>query len=363
MEVLHSFCIGGQVLRVKEYGEGHINASYRVEMSDGGVYLLQRINTRIFPRPDLLMENISKVTDYLREQILLRGGDPERETLRAIPARSGALYEQDEEGRVWRLYRFIPHTVTYQSFQDPRIFQNAGEAFGRFLSDLSQYPAEDLHEVIPDFHHTAKRYERLREAARRNICGRREGVEQELAFAEEHKALYGRIVDALAEGRLPLRVTHNDTKVNNVLMDEETGRGVCVVDLDTVMPGSCLYDFGDAIRFGAATAPEDTEDPERMGLDLGLFEAFSVGYLQGAQGKLMEAERRMLPLGALLMTLESGIRFLTDYLEGDTYFRIHRPEHNLQRCRAQFALAADMERKMEKMQAIVNRLSGGNIYE
>lgn len=357
MNLSERFRIDGVVLREEAYGEGHINASYRVDLTDGRSLLLQQINTHVFQRPDWLMENIQRVTEYLRVQIARRGGDPERETLRVIPTRSGALYDRDGEGRYWRLYPFISHTVTYQSFSDSRVFQNAGEAFGRFLADLSAYPVETLHEVIPCFHHTPKRYQALEQAADRDIRHLAAHCERELVFAQERNHLYGQIIEALEAGRLPLRVTHNDTKVNNVLMDPETGRGVCVVDLDTVMPGSSLYDFGDAIRFGAATRPEDTTDLAHMKLDLALFEAFARGYMQGAGECLIDEEIRMLPLGALLMTLECGIRFLADALDGDTYFKIHHPGQNLERCRAQFALAADMERKMEDMESIVRRLA------
>ncbi|MBQ7915567.1 MAG: aminoglycoside phosphotransferase family protein [Firmicutes bacterium] len=350
------FQIEGEVVSVHEYGEGHINTTHKVVMADGSEYLLQSINTNIFKNPDELMENIQNVTEYLRKVIALRGGDPSRETLEVIPTRENHLYYRDEEGTCWRMYHFIRNTVTYQSFEDPAIFEKCGKAFGQFLADLDEYPADSLHEAIPDFHHTVKRYRTLQAAIADDVCGRAADVQEEIAFAAAREDRYGMILDALESGEMPLRVTHNDTKVNNVLMDAVTGDGICVIDLDTVMPGSCLYDFGDAIRFGAATAAEDCTELDTMKMDVALFEAFARGFITGTQGKLTPMEIKMLPVGAWMMTMENGIRFLTDHLSGDVYFKIHHSGHNLERCRAQFALAADMESKMEKLVELVQKI-------
>lgn len=352
-ELTEIFQIDGRVRSFQEYGEGHINTTVLAELEDGRSYLLQAINTEIFRNVQALMDNIQKITKYLREKVAARGGDVRRETLRIIPARDGRLFYQDASGICWRVYPYIAGTVTYQSFDHPDIFRRCGEAFGGFLADLADFPASTLYEVLPDFHNTRKRYEALLKAVEADACGRVKDVEKEIRFASDRAKLYGQITDMLSSGTIPLRVTHNDTKVNNVLVDAQTGRGVCVIDLDTVMPGSCLYDFGDAVRFGAATEPEDTKHPETMTLDTELFTAFTRGYLSGTRNTLTLREVEALPLGALMMTLENGIRFLTDYLEGDTYFKIHRTGHNLDRCRAQFALAADMERRMDELNAAV----------
>ena len=352
-ELTKIFQIDGRVRSSQEYGEGHINTTVLAELEDGRSYLLQAINTEIFRNVQELMDNIQKVTEYLRKKVMARGGDVQRETLQIIPARDGRLFYQDPSGTCWRVYPYIPGTVTYQSFDHPDIFQRCGEAFGGFLADLAGFPASTLYEVLPDFHNTRKRFEALLKAVESDTCGRVKEVEKEIRFALEREELYGQITDMLNSGQIPLRVTHNDTKVNNVLVDAQTGQGVCVIDLDTVMPGSCLYDFGDAVRFGAATEPEDTRNPEAMAVNLELFTAFARGYLSGTRGTLTLREVESLPLGAMMMTLENGIRFLTDYLEGDTYFKIHRPGHNLDRCRAQFALAADMERRMQELNAAV----------
>lgn len=347
------FQVESRVRSMEEYGEGHINRTALIRMEDGAEYLLQSINTFIFKDPQALMENIYNVTAHLHGKIAARGGEPLRETLRIIPTRAGKLFYRDPQGGCWRAYPFIPGTKTYQSFENVDLCRCCGEAFGGFLADLDDFPAQTLHEVIPDFHHTPRRYEALQKALQADKMNRAGYAKELIRFAEARAGLYGRITNMLNGGALPIRVTHNDTKINNVLMDARTGRGICVIDLDTVMPGSSLYDFGDAIRFGAATKPEDTREPEKMAVNPELFAAFTRGYLSGAGEVLTEREIDLLPVGALMMTLENGLRFLTDYLEGDPYFKIHRPGQNLDRCRAQFALAADMERKMDELNAAV----------
>ena len=338
---------------LREFGEGHINRTYLLETAQGGAYVLQEINTSVFPNVDGLMGNIQQVTSYLRGIIAKRGGDPGRNTMTLIPARDGRLYYRREDGTCWRLYTYVDHTVTYQSFDDPAVFEKCGEAFGGFLADLAEYPADTLCEVIPHFHDTPARYNALVKAIADDVKSRAAEVCDEIDFAVARADRYGLIMDALREGTIPLRVTHNDTKINNILMDPDTGEGVCVVDLDTVMPGSCLFDYGDSIRFGATTAAEDALDPGTMHISLPLFKAYTEGYLKGSRGCLTEQERAWLPVGAWMMTMECGMRFLSDYLSGDTYFRIAREKHNLDRARTQFALAADMDRNWDRMENII----------
>lgn len=357
--VISQFCIDGEFIKAEAYGCGHINDTYAVYMNkDGNTYrvLLQRINTEIFTDVDGLMNNILGVTSYLREKITERGGNPDRETLTVIKTKAGAPYYRDALGGCWRVYVFIEDTITLQSARMNEDLYNCGSAFGSFLRDLADYNAETLVEVIPDFHNTPKRMEALKKAVADDKMGRAESVKSEIEFALTREGKAARIADALAKGSIPLRVTHNDTKLNNTLVDAVTQKCICVIDLDTVMPGSALYDYGDAIRFSASTAAEDETDLSKVNFDLDLFEAFTKGYITASEGSLAKAETSLMPTAAMIMTFECGIRFLTDYLQGDTYFKIHRPSHNLDRCRTQFKLVADMEMKYNDMENKVGKI-------
>ncbi len=354
-ELIEQFAVEGKVLKVGEYGNGHINRTYLAELEENGKtvkYIFQQINTDIFKNVDQLMENITGVTTYLREKILKRGGDPDREALKVIPTREGASYLREREG-CYRMFRFITDAVSLEAVERPEDFYESAVAFGNFQSLLADYPAKNLHETIPDFHNTPKRFEAFEQAVREDICGRASFAQPEIAFLMERREEMAALTGRLLRGELPLRVTHNDTKLNNIMMDTKTKKGICIIDLDTVMPGLSLYDFGDAIRFGANTAAEDETDLTKVSLDLGLYERYVKGYLEGCQGSLTPLELSLLPMGAKMMTLECGMRFLTDYLVGDTYFRIHREHHNLDRCRTQLALVADMERKWDQMEAVI----------
>lgn len=356
--ILASFDLYGRVLDVARYGCGHINDTFLVttrKETSGHErrYILQRLSPVAFHQPAQVMENIAKVTEYLKKIILARGGDPDRETLIVIPARAGENYVLDEDGACWRMYMFVEDSVTCQQAENEDVFRESARAFGAFQRDLADYPASTLHETIPNFHHTASRFAALEEAIREDRAGRAQQVQDEIAFALKRKERTTALLDRLEKGELPLRVTHNDTKLNNVLMDAKTGRGMCVVDLDTVMPGLCAYDFGDAIRFGANTAAEDEADASKIHFSLSMFRAYCEGYLGEVGGMLTQEEIRTLPLGAWMMTYEVGIRFLTDYLNGDVYFHVAYPEHNLVRARNQFTLLADMERQEDDMQAVV----------
>ena len=341
-----------EFLHTEPYGEGHINSTYDAwyRKADGSRYrlLLQKINTYVFRDPDALMRNIVGVTGYLRRTV------SERETLTVIPTTDGQVYSRDPNGDCWRCYVFIEGATAYQRIEKDSDFDTCGETFGRFQSLLAEYPAAQLAETIPHFHDTPSRFAALHAAIEADAAGRAAEVAEEIRFALAREESAGRLVDGMADGTLPCRVTHNDTKLNNILIDDKTGRGLCVIDLDTVMPGAAAFDFGDCIRFGASTAAEDEKDLSRVEMSLHLFSVFARGYLRAAGSFLTPAEVDSLAEGARLMTLECGVRFLTDYLEGDKYFRIHYPEQNLDRCRTQFKLVADMEEKMSEMQRIVH---------
>lgn len=352
--IIEQFDIAGEVTGAKMYGSGHINTTYRVHTTEEE-YILQKVNTFVFKNMDLLAENVAGVTAYLASVIEARGGNPRRETLQVIHTKDGRNYWKGEDGYSYRMYYFITDASCYDAVEKPEDFYESAVAFGKFQSLLAMYPVETLHETIPDFHHTAKRFEVFKKAVEQDVCGRAASVQPEISFVMNHAADMPVLTDMLERGELPLRVTHNDTKLNNIMIDNQTGKGICILDLDTVMPGLSVNDFGDSIRFGANTAAEDATDLSKVSLDLELYEIYVKGFLEGCQGILTENEIKMLPMGAKMMTLECGMRFLTDYLEGDTYFKIRRKHHNLDRCRCQFALVADMERKWDEMAAIVRR--------
>lgn len=333
---------------------GHINGTYFVTCEGGQRYVMQQINTSIFTRPDEVMENILGVTAFLKKKIAAVGGDPERETLTIIPTVDGGHAYVAPDGGYWRAYLCIEGASSHQS-ADAALFAKAAKAFGHFQRQLADYPAEKLHETIPNFHNTVSRFADLRKAIVENRAGRADSAASEIAFALEREGKCSYILDGIASGALPLRVTHNDTKLNNIMMDDATGEGICVIDLDTVMPGSVLNDFGDAIRFGASSAAEDETDLDKVYLRTELFDAFTGGFIEGLGGALSETELRALPMGAWMLTFETGIRFLGDYLNGDTYFRTHYPTHNLDRARNQFKLVADMEAKMGELDKIVEK--------
>ena len=339
---------------IAPYGNGHINHTFCICVDTGDVrpvrYILQRLNNYVFPHPEHVMENIARVTDYLRGVILAAGGNPDRETLTLVKTTDGKDCYIDDEGAYWRVYLFIEDTISRDLPDTPELFALSGAAFGRFQQQLEGFDASVLHEPIRDFHNTPARYGQLMDAVRNNAAGRLGEVGPELAFCMGYGEEVHTLLRALAAGEIPLRVTHNDTKLNNILLDDKTGEGVCVIDLDTVMPGLAAYDFGDSIRFGANTAAEDEKDLTKVTLSLEMFEAFTKGFL--SEAKLNARERELLPMGAKLMTLECGMRFLADHLNGDKYFRIHREGHNLDRARTQFKLVRSMEENWDAMMEI-----------
>ena len=344
---------GGNIVSVNQITAGLINATYLVETDKKEKYILQKINTFVFKNPDELMENIVGVTKYLTEKIIEAGGDYKRENLNFLPSRDGKYYYRDENNGAWRMYIYVDDALTYNKPKNEDTFRNAGRSFGRFMKLLAGYPAATLNETIKNFHYTPARYENFLKAVDADVKGRKAVCEDVIKFVNDRKADTHKLTDLVAEGVLPLRVTHNDTKLNNVLFDINTDKSICVIDLDTIMPGLSLYDFGDSIRSGANKAAEDEADLSKVGIDLELFEVYVDGFLSETADSLCEAELENLAFGAKLMTFECGMRFLTDYLEGDVYFRTTYDEHNIVRARNQFRLVADMEEHMDEMNAIV----------
>lgn len=357
-EVLSAFTFSETLLGAVRYGQGHINDTFCVicqpREGDCVRFILQGLSSAAFPHPEELMENFAGITAFLREKILSSGGDPARETLSLVKTRDGKDFYRDSTGKVWRLMPFVENTDCFQS-ATPELFEASARTFGRFQYMLQDYPAQTLHETIARFHDTENRYEKFIAALEADKLGRAGDVQPEIRFVLDRKADCSVALQALREGRLPLRVTHNDTKLNNILIDRDTHEGICVIDLDTTMPGLSINDFGDSIRFGANHCREDEKDLGKVSFDIGLYEVFTRGFLEGAQGSLTEEELKYLPWGARLMTLECGIRFLTDYLEGDRYFHIQYPGQNLDRCRTQFKLVKDMERQFDAMSAVVEK--------
>ena len=345
-----AFQLDGAIKTCENFGHGHINHTLKVTTDTGAEYILQRINKYVFRNPVRLMNNVCSVTDYLRQ----RCEDPQT-ALHYIPTHKGKFYHQDKEGDYWRMYDFVGG-FCLDAPEDDNDFYQSALAFGQFQKQLADFPAETLYETIPEFHNTIDRYRQFKESVSVDACGRAADVQEEINFMLEREELGGTLQRMRESGELPLRVTHNDTKLNNVLLSRETRKPLCVLDLDTVMPGLSLYDFGDSIRFGAATAAEDEKDLSKVSMDLHMFEVYTRGYMEAAT-TLTDKEVEMLPMGALIMTLECGVRFLKDHLDGDLYFKIAYPGHNLDRARTQIKLVADMQSKWDEMNRIVAKLA------
>lgn len=352
-EVMNAY-FGDETQVCEPYGNGHINDTFLVVRDKR--YILQRMNHMIFTNPKGMMDNILGVTEHIRSKAKESGADVERCSLTVVPTIDGEKFFCDSIGSYWRLYYFVEGTITREAVENPMDFYTCAKAFGEFQQQLSDYDASTLFPTIENFHNTPWRYGNLMAAVEKDICGRAKSVEAEIKFATDRSEFVKVLENEREAGRLPLRVTHNDTKLNNILFDAESGLPVCVIDLDTVMPGYSVTDFGDSIRFGANTAAEDEKDLSKVSLDMNLFELYAKGFIEGCGGRLTDRELELLPEGAIMMTLECGLRFLTDYLEGDVYFKVHRDGHNLDRCRDQFALVADMERKLPQMRAVIEKL-------
>ena len=361
-DAVYAFGFGPQCSYVKPFGEGHINETYAVYMpgpegTDVPRYVLQRVNIHVFKNPAQVMENIFSVTEYLREVIRKEGGDLDRETLSYIKTKSGDTYFEDADGQPWRCLHYVQNSICHQTVEEPQQFYQSARSFGHFLKQLGDYPAEHLYETIPRFHDTVKRFQDFSEAVRKDVKNRAGQCREEIDFALAREADCGVLMNQLQEGILPLRVTHNDTKLNNILFDADTDQGLCIIDLDTIMPGLAANDFGDSIRFGASTAEEDEPDLSKVHFDIHLYELYVKGYLEMARDVLTPAEIDSLPWGARLMTLECGMRFLADYLQGDVYFKTAYPDHNLVRARTQFRLVKEMEEQFDSMYEILRKYS------
>lgn len=356
--IAEQFCMDGQLQNVIPIVQGHINDTYcLVTATETGKqqYALQAINQYVFKQPELVMENICSVTRFLQQKITAAGGDPLRETLNVIPTRTGKSFYVDENGDYWRVYNYISGASTYDTVQNEQHLYHAGYAFGKFQTMLADFPIETLHDTIPDFHNTKKRLNDFFEAVERDACGRAASVRPEIEFIRQRVDDASYLINLQERGILPTRVTHNDTKYNNIMIDDITGKALCVIDLDTVMPGLSAYDYGDAIRFAASAAAEDETDLSKVHLDMKLFELFTSGFVSAVAGFLSDDELAALPWGARIITLELASRFLADHLNGDQYFKIHRENHNLDRARSQLALVADMEKRFPEMQEICER--------
>jgi hypothetical protein len=349
--VARQFQIHGRFLNAEPCGSGHINDTYCAVFDRTGSrvrYIFQRINHRIFKNPVALMENIQRVTTHLGKKISGER-DQSRRVMTLIPARDGRPFHRDERGDHWRAYIFIENGKTFDVVQSKRQAFEAAKAFGQFQKMLTDLPAPRLHDTIPDFHHTPKRFAALEKTIEADIANRARLAKPEIEFALQLKAMTSVLLDA----KLPERVTHNDTKLNNVILDDATGEGICVIDLDTVMPGLALYDFGDMVRATTSTAKEDERDLSKITMRFPMFEALACGYLASASGFLTNNEKQFLAFSGKLITFEAGIRFLADFLAGDTYFKVHREHHNLDRCRTQFKLVESIERQEEQMNKFV----------
>lgn len=353
LAAIENFALSGKIISCEPYGNGHINSTFVAVFDEDGVqrrYIVQALNQNAFKNPEQVISNIQKVTSFLRDN---QSGDGQ--VMSMIPTVTGDYFFRDEEGDFWRVYTFIENSLCLEHPDDLNDFRECAVAFGRFQRDLNDFPADELYETIADFHNTPKRYENFLKAVEEDSCGRAAGVEKEIEFVKARVDFYSTLYRAYKEGKLPLRVTHNDTKSNNVLLDAESHKALCVIDLDTIMPGFSVTDFGDAIRFGASTAAEDEKDLSKVHFDISLFDVYSDGYIEGCGGLMSADEIMLLPEGSKMMTIECGMRFLTDYLSGDTYFRTAYPEHNLDRCRTQFKLVEEMEEQWDAMKNTVKK--------
>jgi Ser/Thr protein kinase RdoA (MazF antagonist) len=359
-QAIRQFNFEGKYHSAEELRSGNINSTYRLTFvkSDGTRqdYILQRINTVVFKDPYGVMENITNVIDHIDKKLSEAGEDTARRLLHFVSTKSGSYLYRDTAGSFWRAYVFVDGVTAYNSIEDPNLFYEAGRGFGEFQKNLFDFPAEVLHETIPDFHNTKRRFYTFVAAIAEDKAGRVHELEDEIDFLFDRRKMMSEIVDKIDSGILPMRVTHNDTKLNNVLIDNRTGKAACVIDLDTVMPGSSLYDYGDAIRFGASTAAEDEPDLSKITVNMELFRLFTKGFVEEIANALTKEEIHYLPLGAKVMTCELALRFLTDYINGDEYFKINSPDHNLIRARAQMKLLTEIEAKYDEMVEYVDSL-------
>ncbi len=356
--ICREFSIPGRFTGYKTKSDGIINKTYVISFDNCGKeekYTLQNINTYVFKNPYELMKNISAVTSHIHNAIIQKGLDPQRRVLSFLAASDGNCCCKDENANFWRLYHYIDGVYTLNTIDKPSVFEACGRAFGEFQNLLSDFDGQSLYETIENFHNTKIRLEQLKDALKTDAVGKAKDIQAEIEFIISRESDCKKLAELTDAGLLPIRVTHNDTKLNNVLFDNETDEGICIIDLDTVMPGLSLYDFGDSVRFGANKVIEDEPDTSKVGIDLNLYESYTKGYLSSCADKLNDLEKDLLPFSVKVLALELGIRFLTDYLNGDLYFKITHPMHNLERCRNQLALSRDIEINMDKMKEITQK--------
>lgn len=357
VQLIEHFQFEGELMGVDSYGFGHINDTYvaRFLQKNGGIrrYIIQRINHHVFKRPDYVMHNMERVTRHMRDRIISADGDPMRETITLVPTVDDKTYCVSSSGEYWRVHHFIEGARAYQKAENPELYYHAARAFGRFLNLVNDLSSDQLHETIPDFHHTPKRFQTFIKALEEDSHNRAYTVKDEIEFTLKRAEETTVLTDLVARGEMPERITHNDTKFDNVMIDNVTGEGICVIDLDTVMAGLVVFDFGDSVRTGASTGAEDEPDTSKVSLDLDIFGRLAQGFLEETLEFLTPAEVDHLAFGAKLITFEQGIRFLTDYLNGDIYYKIHRPDHNMDRSRTQFKLVSEMERNFDDMLQVI----------
>jgi len=355
-ELCDQFGVAGELISYEVFKSGHINTTLMVRFDVDGKtreYVLQRINKNVFKKPDEVMENISNVTNFIKNKLKSQGEKTSRRVLRFYPSVNGKYYTIDNNGDYWRMYRFVSNSVSFNETDNLQVLEETGKAFGEFQHLLDGFESDKLNIIIPHFHNTQNRYKIFKEVLAENPVGRASEVEDEIQEYLALETIATKMYKMQKAGQLPLRVTHNDTKCNNVLFDEKTGKYLCVIDLDTIMPGLVCFDFGDAVRFAGNTCAEDETDLSKVRLDFDKFAALSKGFISRAGSSLSQTEKDTLALGAITMTVECGLRFLTDYIDGDNYFKTNYPQHNLDRARCQLKLAQDMIENYEKMQEVV----------
>ena len=354
-EIAQKFKLEGKIISIKENKTGNINKTYII-ITDKKKYILQKINTLVFNEPYLLMQNIENVTNYYKEYLRKNGGDPERETLSVIQTIDKSnIFRNDDE--YYRMYNYIDNAITYDKSESEEMFYNVGKAFGHFVRVLNNYPIDSLSEIIPNFHNSKVRYKNFLKDIKKDVCGRVKSVSPEIVYILQREDELNSIVGLLETSKIPTRVTHNDTKINNVLIDSKTNKAICVIDLDTVMPGSALYDFGDAIRSGASTTYEDDPYLENVGINIDYFKSFTSAYLSETKDIFNKEEIDNLVLSCKVITLELAMRFLNDYINGNTYFKCDYDNHNLIRCRNQLKLVSEIEKNYKLMEKIVKEES------
>ncbi len=360
-DIISKFKIDGKLVYCERYGEGHINVTFLAIVEKSGVqtkYILQKINKNLFKNVEKLMHNIKLVTEFSRQKVIARGGDPDRESLTIVYTKDGnSYYYSQKDDEYFRVYVFITDAIAHQREDRPGQFYQSAVAFGEFADMLSDFDASQLYEILPDFHNTENRFRDFKASFAADRAGRAANVGDEIKFVLDREGYCNKFTSLIKTGEMPLKVTHNDTKLNNVMLDEKTDKPVAVIDLDTVMPGTICYDFGDSIRFGCNTAAEDEKDLSKVKFDIKLFEEYTKGYLSSLGNSITEIEKDNLAFGAILMTYECGIRFLADYLDGDLYFHTAREEHNLDRARTQFKLVTEMENQLDQMKDIVKKIA------